>query len=697
MSADDEPRRAGSMRSRLLTAFTVVGLLVVGSAAAGVLVIGSSSSAVTDVARAGVPLQRANAQLRDAATGAAADLRGYLISGDRRLLTDLGTRWDGYAPALTRARAACPQQPGACALLARSDAAAQRWYTRYAAPVAAGRVSRTTASDQYATSRAQFSTFSDANTQLTALVEHQIDDALRQADRQRQVGRWLLVASTLLAVVCLVALAWLTVRQVVPPLTALRDVLRRLAAGDLEARMPVRGPSEMQAVAVSVNRLAEQSLRLRDAEFDRAQVRGLTRDLDRRMRQHLHGDAVAEEVVGGVGAMVHADRVHVRFIEGGRMGGVAAQWATRGLASVDSAPPGPTHPLESAGAVASRGHQSLAVDDVDTYLQGGPAGTGGAVAARAYAGAGPMVVAPVLVGQERIGVLVCARAAGRPRFDAAEVGLIETVAGDLARAVHHARLFEQQNTVVGQLRELDRTKSDFLSTISHELRTPLTSIAGYVEMMRDGDAGELQPMQDNMLEIVGRNTQRLRDLIEDVLMISKVEAGAVRSERLPVALAGVVDHVVTSLRPQADAAGVSIDAFPVPAEAVLLGDHSQIDRMLLNLVGNAIKFTPRRGRVSITVQVTGDDVVVQVQDTGIGIPAGEIASLFTRFYRASNATQRQIPGTGLGLVIIAGIVAAHDGQVEVDSVEGTGTTFTVTLPRLDVSRGTGQQTASLRF
>jgi two-component system, OmpR family, phosphate regulon sensor histidine kinase PhoR len=395
--------------------------------------------------------------------------------------------------------------------------------------------------------------------------------------------------------------------------------------------------------------------------------------------------------------VVRADRVHVRFVETGRMGPVAAQWSGRALGPTDPDAPGPTHPLESAGAVAARGHQALAVDDVAVHLQGGAAGVGSGAVAGAYAGVGPMVVVPVTVGQERIGVLVCARSAGRPRFDPAEIGLVETVASDLARAVHHARLFEQQNSVVGQLRELDRTKSDFLSTISHELRTPLTSIAGYVEMMRDGDAGELQPMQDNMLEIVGRNTQRLRDLIEDVLMISKVESGAVRSERLPVPLAGVVDHVVASLRPQADAAGVSIDAFPVPAEAVVLGDHSQIDRMLLNLVGNAVKFTPRRGRVSITVQVSGEDVVLQVQDTGIGIPVGEVGALFTRFYRASNAMQRQIPGTGLGLAIIAGIVAAHDGQVDVDSVEGRGTTFTVTLGRLDTSTQSGRASGALRF
>jgi signal transduction histidine kinase len=697
VSAADAPGGTWSIRTRLLAAFVVVGVLVVGSASAGLLVIGSSSSAVSEVARAGVPLQRANTQLRDAVTGAAANLRGYVITDDASLLDGLRERWSQYAPALERARAACRDQDDSCRLLDEADAAAQQWYTRYAGPVAAGTLERSRAAAQYSASRGLLTAFADSNARINAGVDRQIDSALREADQERRLGVWLLVASTALAAVSLLGLAWLTVHQVVPPLTSLRDVLRRLAAGDLDARMAVRGPSEMQAVAASVNRLAEQSLRLRDAEFGRAQLRGLARDLDRRMRQHLHADAVAEEVVGGLGSMVRADRVHVRFVDSGRMGAVAAQWSSRALLPVEPAAPGPLHPLESAGAVAARGHQSLAVDDVAQFLQGGPAGADAGAAARAYAGAGPMVVAPVTVGQERIGVLVCARSAGRPRFDAADTGLIETVAADLARAVHHARQFEQQNSVVGQLRELDRTKSDFLSTISHELRTPLTSIAGYVEMMRDGDAGDLQPMQDNMLEIVGRNTQRLRDLIEDVLMISKVEAGAVRSERLPIPLARVVDHVVTSLRPQADAAGVTIDAFPVPVEAVVLGDHSQIDRMLLNLVGNAVKFTPRRGRVSITVHVTGDEVVLRVEDTGIGIPSGELSSLFTRFYRASNATQRQIPGTGLGLAIIAGIVAAHDGQVDVDSVEGRGTTFTVTLARWDATTPAAQQAQALRF
>jgi signal transduction histidine kinase len=249
--------------------------------------------------------------------------------------------------------------------------------------------------------------------------------------------------------------------------------------------------------------------------------------------------------------------------------------------------------------------------------------------------------------------------------------------------VQHARLFEQQSVVVTQLREIDRTKSDFLSTISHELRTPLTSIAGYVEMMRDGEAGDVAPMQRQMLDVVARNTQRLRDLIEDVLILSRVESGTLRTERLPVALRGVIDHAVTALRPQAAQADVRLDVISAPGPSMLLGDAAQLEQVVLNLIGNALKFTPAAGRVTVSLETTGADLVLRVEDTGIGIPGGEVAELFQRFFRASNAKAQQITGSGLGLAIVASIVAAHHGRVEVDSQEGRGSTFTVVLPGAD--------------
>lgn len=673
-----------SLRVRLLAAFALIGAVVVGSAGAALALSRSSSAALLSVSQSTLPAQRSTIRVRSAATASAAALRGYVITSDPELLTELRGTWREYQAAAPQARQTCGATAGDCALVAEQDALMRRWYKAYADPVLAGRQSLAQASISYPQARLLLSQFIEVNDRALAELDEQMDADLELAAQHRRGGWWLVVASVVLAGVGLLALATVTVREVVPPLNRLREALGRLAAGDLTARVEMDGPRELRAVASSVNRLAEQSLWLREADLSRAEDRRATRELDTRMRRHLHPDAVAEEAVNGLGPMLSVDRVHVRFIDQGRMGPVAAQRTTQALSEVAQAAPVPTDAVESATAVAARGQTSMLLEaDGDGLHEVGRSVRLSTSVPSDYAGVTSAVLVPVVVGQERLGVLVCARGAGRPAFDRADQELVESIAGDLARAVQHARLFEQQSSVVGQLRELDRRKSDFLSTISHELRTPLTSIAGYVELLRDGDAGPLQPMQDSMLETVARNTQRLRALIEDVLLISRVEAGTVRNERMPVAVGGIIDHVVTALRPQAEAGQVAMDVFPISDDALVLGDPAQIDRLLLNLLGNAVKFTPPNGRVSISVEVTDDHVVLYVQDTGIGIPADELDSLFTRFFRASNATERQIPGTGLGLTIIAGIVAAHDGRIDVESAPNDGTTFTVTLTRWD--------------
>jgi signal transduction histidine kinase len=191
-------------------------------------------------------------------------------------------------------------------------------------------------------------------------------------------------------------------------------------------------------------------------------------------------------------------------------------------------------------------------------------------------------------------------------------------------------------------------------------------------------------MQQQMLDVVARNTQRLRDLIEDVLILSRIESGTLRTERMPVALRAVVEHAVTALRPQAAQANVRLDVIPASSPGMLLGDAAQLEQVVLNLVGNAIKFTPAGGRVTVSMETTGDDLVLRVEDTGIGIPRSEVDDLFQRFFRASNAKEQQITGTGLGLAIVASIVAAHQGRVEVDSRERAGSTFSVVVPSADV-------------
>ncbi|MDP3967138.1 MAG: PAS domain S-box protein [Nocardioides sp.] len=243
------------------------------------------------------------------------------------------------------------------------------------------------------------------------------------------------------------------------------------------------------------------------------------------------------------------------------------------------------------------------------------------------------------------------------------------------------RSLAKEREIVEDMRRLDRAKDDFISTVSHELRTPLTSIVGYTEMMQDGVGGEVDPEQDRLLEIVRRNAERLTTLVEDLLTLSRMESGSFALERTTLDLREVLASAHDSLRPLVDSRGVRVE-FALPEQTVpVTGDRLQLERVALNLVGNAVKFTEDGGAVVCRLAV--DDptrAVVEVSDTGIGVPADEIDKLFTRFFRSSNAQERAIQGTGLGLSIVRRIIEAHDGSITVESEEGVGTTFTVELP-----------------
>jgi two-component system phosphate regulon sensor histidine kinase PhoR len=242
-----------------------------------------------------------------------------------------------------------------------------------------------------------------------------------------------------------------------------------------------------------------------------------------------------------------------------------------------------------------------------------------------------------------------------------------------------ARLSEHEQHLAARLQELDTAKTDFMSTVSHELRTPLTSISGYLELMLDEDAGELSPPQRRMLEVIARNTRRLRELIEDMLILSKIEAGDFRISKQDVELSELVDHALAAIEPAAAKASVGLHT-EVYGPLRLTADPEQLDRVLTNLLSNAVKFTPPEGTVTVRAVREGEELVLTVADTGIGIPEAELQALFARFFRASNAIHQAIPGTGLGLAIVRTIVDHHGGSIAVASAERAGTTVTVRLP-----------------
>jgi signal transduction histidine kinase len=230
------------------------------------------------------------------------------------------------------------------------------------------------------------------------------------------------------------------------------------------------------------------------------------------------------------------------------------------------------------------------------------------------------------------------------------------------------------------MRRLDEAKNDFVSTVSHELRTPVTSIVGYTELLEDGDVTTPAPEQLPMLESIARNGQRLIALCDDLLTLSGLDSGALRFERGAIDLGSILPAAEDAVRPLLRKRDLTVTYTTGPEPVLVLGDRGQLERVVTNLVGNAVKFTEDGGRVECKVEVHENEARLLISDTGIGIPVEEQAELFQRFFRSSTAQKRAIQGTGLGLSIVSAIVAAHGGRIDVRSAHLEGTTFTVRLP-----------------
>jgi PAS domain S-box-containing protein len=226
----------------------------------------------------------------------------------------------------------------------------------------------------------------------------------------------------------------------------------------------------------------------------------------------------------------------------------------------------------------------------------------------------------------------------------------------------------------------EQLKDEFVALVSHELRTPLSSIIGYLEVLSDDSTGSLTPRQRQFLDVVDRNARRQLRLVSDLLFLSQVDAGRVRLHVDHLDVAELAKAAIEAAQPRAKAGGVTLQ-LEADDTTSLLGDPDRLGQVIDNLLTNAIKFTPGGGVVDVRVSGNADTVVIEVSDTGVGIPAAEQRQLFTRFFRASTATSRAIPGIGLGLTIVKAIVDAHRGTVSVTSSEGNGTTFRICLPR----------------
>jgi signal transduction histidine kinase len=293
-----------------------------------------------------------------------------------------------------------------------------------------------------------------------------------------------------------------------------------------------------------------------------------------------------------------------------------------------------------------------------------------------------LLLVPIGVGDTPQGLLTVVCGTGPRDWTVQEVELARSVAVDLSRALVLAGLYRAQERLLGELRDVEAVKSDLLATVSHELRTPLTSISGYLELLRDGAVGEVGEDVAAVLGIVERNTDRLRALIEDLLLLSRVESAPATEVRGTTTVADLLTGVLAAVE-AGPTSGGSVRCTTAPDELAgvrVPGDAEHLHRALLAVVDNAVKFSPAGSLVRVRVERHPDEVRIIVQDNGMGIPAGEVAGVFGRFARASNAALQQVPGTGLGLTIARDLVRLHGGRIDLDSVEGQGTTVTVRLP-----------------
>jgi signal transduction histidine kinase len=250
-----------------------------------------------------------------------------------------------------------------------------------------------------------------------------------------------------------------------------------------------------------------------------------------------------------------------------------------------------------------------------------------------------------------------------------------------------------------RLKELDRLKSNFLATVSHELRTPLTSIIGYSEMLSEGLAGELTAEQKDFVHTIHEKGEQLLGLIRSLLDLSKLESGTMSLRRKQVVVSDVLQEVLTTLTPNVRKKGVLLYLVRDPAKTEVKGDGERLRQVFVNLVDNAVKFTPAGGSVTMKVRTVegmegGEDadsgfallapatkkVEVRVADTGIGIPSHERQKVFDAFYQVDSSSTREYGGTGLGLSIVRRLVEAHGGTIAIEENSPQGAVFVVLLP-----------------
>ena len=284
-----------------------------------------------------------------------------------------------------------------------------------------------------------------------------------------------------------------------------------------------------------------------------------------------------------------------------------------------------------------------------------------------------MLCAPLLIKGKAEGV-ICVYSAEPDRFNEGDAEFLATLGSEGATAIENARAYQA-------LEMADRAKSDFVRMVTHELRSPLSAVQSMLRVLEEGYVDPITPRQRDLIQRSKRRISFLLALVKDLLELAAGKMEQLQGEKKEVVLNEIITKVTELMQTNAEEKGLELKVEIAEEPLVLVGIEDGLERVFMNLVSNAVKYTPAGGSVAVRAWSDNDQIEVEVSDTGIGIPENALPRIFTEFYRAKNAKSMEMEGTGLGLVIVKDVVEQHGGQISLESTVGEGSTFYVTLPK----------------
>jgi signal transduction histidine kinase/CheY-like chemotaxis protein len=496
-----------------------------------------------------------------------------------------------------------------------------------------------------------------------------------------------------IAFIIILILAWLSTRRVVKPIRSLTAASQRIARGNLEQPITLKGRDEVGLLARAFdemrtklrnsqqeleawNRMLEQRVQRRTRElaalFDASQALTSTLELNTVLETIM---TKTRDIfpLADAGVLFLYDRERDVLIVGSSFG------FSQDISSRLTLKPGEDDAGETFlwGKASLRRRTKLSSKLRDNLF---PPGQGGDRVKEA-------ICVPLVYQERTIGSFILYNLNHRESFTPSDVQLLQALANQGAIAIENARLFKEAS-LVGTLRELDRMKTEFIARASHELRTPLTSIKSLAETLLRDDLTLPPSQQREFLEGINNASDRLGRIISDLLTVSRIEAGKMEVKKIPIPLPALINKVVAEMQLQAGdrAFSLSLSEELPPAWA----DPDRLEDVLHNLLSNAIKYSPPDKPITIKARPwekgdsPGSAIVISISDQGEGIPAHEMGKLFRRFSRVESPASRAVGGVGLGLYICKAYVEAMGGEIWAESVVGKGSTFSFTLPAAEL-------------